>query len=106
MADMAEIDQVEDCWEQLAEVIDVEDVMPVTYVNSAAALKAFCGRHGGIVCTSANAGRSIGLARGRVLFFPDQPGPNTRWRWDPLAQMPFGTAAEVGDGAGERRAAA
>jgi len=55
LADLADINQVEDCWEQLANVIDVEDLMPITYVNSAAALKAFCGRHGGIVCTSANA---------------------------------------------------
>jgi len=55
LADMAEIDQVEDCWEQLGELIDLDDLMPITYVNSAAALKAFCGRHGGIVCTSANA---------------------------------------------------
>src|SRR3990170_2142689 len=46
MADMAEIDQVEDCWDQLSRVIDVEEVMPVTYVNSAASLKAFCGRLG------------------------------------------------------------
>jgi len=81
LADMAEIDQVEDCWHQLAEVIDVEDVMPVTYVNSAATLKAFCGRHGGIVCTSANAGAVLDWAfarRRRVLFFPDQHlGRNT-----------------------------
>ena len=56
---MAEIDQVEDCWQQLAEVIDTDDVMPITYVNSAASLKAFCGRHGGIVCTSANADAAL-----------------------------------------------
>ena len=55
MADMAEIDQVEAAWEELGEVIDTDDVTPVTYVNSAASLKAFCGRHGGIVCTSGNA---------------------------------------------------
>ncbi|OHB83240.1 MAG: quinolinate synthetase [Planctomycetes bacterium RBG_16_64_12] len=81
MADMAEIDQVEDCWDQLSRVIDVEEVMPVTYVNSAASLKAFCGRLGGIVCTSANAAAVLRWAfarRKRVLFFPDQHlGRNT-----------------------------
>jgi quinolinate synthase len=93
MADMAQVDQVEDCWEQLAEVIDVDDVMPVTYVNSAASLKAFCGRHGGIVCTSANARAVLewSLARRRrVLFFPDQHlGRNTaRAMGVALEQMP------------------
>ena len=81
MADMAAIDQVEDCWEQLAEVIDIEQVMPVTYVNSAASLKAFCGRYGGIVCTSSNARAVLEWSfqrRQRVLFFPDQHlGRNT-----------------------------
>ncbi len=81
MADMAEIDQVEECWAQLGEVIDPRELMPVTYVNSAASLKAFCGRHGGIVCTSANARAVLDWAfarRQRVLFFPDQHlGRNT-----------------------------
>jgi quinolinate synthase len=94
MADMAEIEQVEDCWQQLAEVIDVEDLTPVTYINSAASLKAFCGRHGGIVCTSANARAVLewSLARRRrVLFFPDQHlGRNTaRAMGVPLEQMPL-----------------
>jgi quinolinate synthase len=93
LADMAEIDQVEDCWEQLSEVIDADDLMPTTYVNSAASLKAFCGRHGGIVCTSANAGAALRWAldrRSRVLFFPDQHlGRNTaRAMGIPLAEMP------------------
>jgi quinolinate synthase len=93
MADMAEIEQVEDCWEQLAGVIDVEDVMPVTYVNSAASLKAFCGRLGGIVCTSANARAVLEWSfarRRRVLFFPDQHlGRNTALAMGvPLGQMP------------------
>ena len=93
MADMAEIEQVEDCWEQLADVIDVEDVMPVTYVNSAASLKAFCGRKGGIVCTSANCRAVLDWAfarRRRVLFFPDQHlGRNTALAMGiPLDQMP------------------
>ncbi len=55
MADMAAIKQVEAAWADMAEVIDTERVIPVTYINSAASLKAFCGRHGGIVCTSSNA---------------------------------------------------
>ena len=55
MADMAAINQVEAAWQDLGEVIDTSDVTPVTYINSAASLKAFCGRHGGIVCTSSNA---------------------------------------------------
>ena len=93
LADMAEIDQVEDCWGQLAAVIDVEDLMPITYVNSAADLKAFCGRHGGIVCTSANAAGALNWAlarRRRVLFFPDQHlGRNTaRAMGIPLEEMP------------------
>jgi len=94
LADMAGIDQVEDCWQQLGEVIDVDDVLPITYVNSAASLKAFCGRHGGIVCTSANARAVLDWAfrrRSRVLFFPDQHlGRNTaRAMGIPLAQMPL-----------------
>ncbi|HEV3138282.1 MAG TPA: quinolinate synthase NadA, partial [Pirellulales bacterium] len=55
MADMAAIEQVEGAWEELGEVVDTADITPVTYINSAASLKAFCGRHGGIVCTSSNA---------------------------------------------------
>ena len=81
MADMAAIEQVEAAWEDLGEVIDVEDVTPVTYINSAASLKAFCGRHGGIVCTSSNAAAVLDWAfrrTRRVLFFPDQHlGRNT-----------------------------
>jgi quinolinate synthase len=93
LADMAEIEQVEDCWDELAGVIDVEDVMPITYVNSAASLKAFCGRRGGIVCTSANARAALQWAfarRRRVLFFPDQHlGRNTaRAMGIPLEEMP------------------
>lgn len=93
MADMAEIEQVEECWEQLGEVVDCRDILPVTYVNSAASLKAFCGRHGGIVCTSANARGVLEWAfarRSRVLFFPDQHlGRNTALAMGiPLEQMP------------------
>lgn len=81
MADMAAIDQVETAWEDMGEVIDTSDVTPVTYINSAASLKAFCGRHGGIVCTSSNARAVLEWAfqrTKRVLFFPDQHlGRNT-----------------------------
>jgi quinolinate synthase len=88
MADMADSDSVEDCWEQLMELYGTEadadgrvPVIPVTYMNSSAALKAFCGRNGGIVCTSSNAEVVLKWAfeRGqRVLFFPDQHlGRNT-----------------------------
>lgn len=93
MADMAQIEQVEDCWEQLTHVVDADDLTPVTYVNSAASLKAFCGRHGGIVCTSANAAAVLNWAfarRRRVLFFPDQHlGRNTALGMGiPLEEMP------------------
>jgi len=87
MADMADIDQVEEAWDELGRVIDVDGLIPVTYMNSAAALKAFVGRHGGAVCTSSNAravltwalDRAQGSSGGeRVLFFPDQHlGRNT-----------------------------
>lgn len=81
MADMADIDQVEAAWEDLGEVIDTDDITPVTYINSAASLKAFCGQHGGIVCTSSNAAAVLRWALDRtrrVLFFPDQHlGQNT-----------------------------
>jgi len=76
MADMANLAKVERCCRELASVIDVEnEVTPVTYINSAADLKAFCGEHGGIVCTSSNAGTIAKWAfeqRPKVLFFPDQ----------------------------------
>jgi quinolinate synthase len=88
MADMADIDSVEEAWETLAAVTDIDRVVPVTYMNSSAALKAFVGRHGGVVCTSSNARAVLrwalgseggGRARGdQVLFFPDQHlGRNT-----------------------------
>lgn len=88
MADMADIDSVTACWEELSEIYGTEPdvdgrapIIPVTYMNSSAALKAFCGEHGGIVCTSSNAETVLKWAfeRGqRVLFFPDQHlGRNT-----------------------------
>src|ERR1700688_4443623 len=75
MADMADIDSVEEAWEAIAEVSDIERLVPITYMNSSAALKAFVGRHGGAVCTSSNAGAVIrwALSKGeKLLFFPDQ----------------------------------
>ncbi|MGG5175495.1 quinolinate synthase NadA [Pseudarthrobacter sp. J1763] len=101
MADMADIDSVQECWEQLTEIYGTEPdadgrvpVIPVTYMNSSAALKAFCGENGGIVCTSSNAATVLKWAfeRGqRVLFFPDQHlGRNTAKAMGvPLERMPM-----------------
>ena len=76
MADMAAIEQVDECWESLSQVLSVEEmVTPVVYVNSAADLKAFCGEHGGITCTSSNAKAVMDWAwsrREKILFFPDE----------------------------------
>ena len=108
MADMADIDQVEECWEQLEDVCgdmaapDADGrvpVIPVTYMNSSAAIKGFVGRHGGIVCTSSNARTVLEWAfeRGRrVLFFPDQHlGRNTAKAMGvPLEQMPMWNPAK------------
>jgi len=96
MADMADLDQVEECWDALATVTDIEGVVPITYMNSSAALKAFVGRHGGAVCTSSNAravlewafakgdgdaGARRGATGTKVLFFPDQHlGRNTGYQ--------------------------
>jgi quinolinate synthase len=101
MADMAAIDQLEVCWEEMR-TMGVTDVIPVTYINSTAAIKAFCGEHGGIVCTSSNAARVMGWAWERaekLLMLPDQHlGRNTAFKmgvpldqmvvWDP--EQPFG----------------
>lgn len=76
MADMAAIEQVDQCWEELGRVLPVEEaVMPAVYVNSAAVLKAFCGEHGGITCTSSNAKAVMDWCwarREKILFFPDE----------------------------------
>lgn len=87
MADMADLESVTQCWEDLLTVLskssdnEKQAVIPITYMNSSAALKAFCGENGGIVCTSSNAKKVMEWAflRGeRVLFFPDQHlGRNT-----------------------------
>jgi quinolinate synthase len=81
MADMATYDQVEECWDVLEDAGIAGDVVPVTYMNSSADIKAFVGRHGGTVCTSSNARRALewALSKGsKVLFLPDQHlGRNT-----------------------------
>jgi quinolinate synthase len=81
MADMAAIEQVEDCWDTLTDAGIADSVVPVSYMNSAADIKAFTGRHGGTICTSSNARRALEWAfvQGeRVLFLPDQHlGRNT-----------------------------
>ncbi|MGH8453643.1 MAG: quinolinate synthase NadA [Nevskiales bacterium] len=93
MADMANLAKVNRCWKELSEVLDPDEtITPVTYINSAADLKAFCGRHGGIVCTSSNARPILEWSfsrREKVLFFPDQHlGRNTGHRMGiPLDEM-------------------
>ncbi len=98
MADMADLEQLETCWNDLEQMgADVGRVVPVTYINSSASIKAFCGERGGVVCTSSNAAATLewAWARGeRVLFLPDQHlGRNTAFKlgvplddmvvWDP-----------------------
>ncbi len=110
MADMANIAEVEECWQMLTEQLgDDAGIIPVTYMNSAANLKAFCGRNGGIVCTSSNAPAVIAWAfkQGkRVLFFPDEHlGRNTALKygipeqqmtvWNPKDPMASEDAEEV-----------
>jgi quinolinate synthase len=99
MADMAEISQVEACWEALERLGLAEETIPLTYINSTAAIKAFCGQRGGMVCTSSNARAACEWAfarRKRILFLPDQHlGRNTGYAmgipldemvvWDPWA---------------------
>jgi quinolinate synthase len=101
MADMADLDDVADCWLDLQSVVG-DTVVPVTYMNSAADLKAFVGENGGAVCTSSNAGAVLDWAfrqSERVLFFPDEHlGRNVGWAkgialdqmlvWDP--ELPLG----------------
>jgi quinolinate synthase len=94
MADMAEIGQVEDCWESLerAGVVAGAGILPLTYMNSAANIKAFCGERGGLVCTSSNARAAFEWAfarAGKILFLPDQHlGRNTAFAMGiPLSEM-------------------
>src|SRR5580765_1972406 len=94
MADMAEIGQVEDCWDSLerAGLVAGEGILPLTYMNSAANIKAFCGERGGLVCTSSNARAAFEWAyarAGKILFLPDQHlGRNTAFAMGiPLSEM-------------------
>jgi quinolinate synthase len=92
MADMAEIGQVEDCWDSLAAAGLGGSITPLTYMNSAASIKAFCGERGGLVCTSSNARAAFewAFARGeKILFLPDQHlGRNTAFAMGiPLNEM-------------------
>ena len=112
MADMANRAKVERCWRELASVLNPdEQVTPVTYINSSADLKAFCGEHGGIVCTSSNAPKILEWSfarREKVLFFPDQH--LGRWSgykmgipmdqmvvWNPDLEMGGLTAEQIGN---------
>ncbi|MGA7887525.1 MAG: quinolinate synthase NadA [Acidobacteriaceae bacterium] len=94
MADMAEIGQVEQCWDDLlAAGVRADEILPLTYMNSTAAIKAFCGERGGLVCTSSNARRAFEWAFARakkILFLPDQHlGRNTGHAMGiPLGEMP------------------
>lgn len=110
MADMASIDQVEDAWEQLEEIGVLEQkVAPITYMNSSAAIKAFCGRHEGVVCTSSNAIPLFDIYLknfDKMFFFPDQHlGRNTGAKfgipmekiilWDPHKELGGNTEEEL-----------
>jgi quinolinate synthase len=111
MADMASAEQVEDAWEQLQAlgILDSSSVMPITYMNSTAAIKAFCGRNNGVVCTSSNAvplfEKSLKEAD-KLFFFPDQHlGRNTGVKfgipleemvvWDPFEELGGNTEAQL-----------
>ena len=79
MADMADIHTVESAWEELTDVAGEEAIVPIVYMNSEAALKAFCGRHGGAVCTSSNAGvrSQMGTRNPQQGFFLSRPALRT-----------------------------
>jgi quinolinate synthase len=109
MADMADIGQVEACWEELGSVTDTAEILPVTYMNSTAAIKSFTGEHGGSICTSSNAAAVMKWAferGGKVLFLPDEHlGRNTGFRmgipldqmivWDPYQELGGNTPEAV-----------
>ncbi|MBA2736619.1 MAG: quinolinate synthase NadA, partial [Pyrinomonadaceae bacterium] len=110
MADMATIEQVEDAWEQLREIgVLQEKVAPITYMNSSAAIKAFCGRNGGVVCTSSNAVPLFDVylkEYDKMFFFPDQHlGRNTGAKfgipldkmvlWNPFEELGGNTEKEL-----------
>jgi len=104
MADMADPEQLEQCWNDLEQMLgSATGVIPVTYINSAASIKAFCGEHGGVVCTSSNAAATLKWAwnRGeRILFLPDQHlGRNTAHKLGvPLDRMVVWDPTEIWGG--------
>ena len=114
MADMAEIEDVEDAWAELGKVCDIKKVIPVAYMNTDAELKAFCGKNSGIICTSSNAPKAFdwAFARGeKIFFFPDEHlGRNTARRmgirheqlivWNSKPPSPSPSPLE-GEGGGE-----
>jgi quinolinate synthase len=106
MADMADVDDVEEAWDIL-DGLGVRGIVPITYINSTAAIKSFVGRHGGAVCTSSNAARVLTWAfehGERVMFLPDQHlGRNTAYAMGiPLARMPLWDPHAADGGAGAR----
>ncbi len=109
MADMAQPEDVYDAWDDLSELVDTERVIPITYMNSAASLKAFVGKHGGAVCTSSNATAVLEWAfeqGDQVLFFPDQHlGRNTGKRLgiDPATETAVWSPRKINGGLTEQR---
>ena len=111
MADMAQIDDVMDCWDDLSDQIGTDSVTPITYMNSTAAIKALCGRNDGIVCTSSNAAATYKWALEKdkkILFLPDQHlGRNTGLKmgielsemivWNPFKPLGGHTPKEIDD---------
>src|SRR5213594_1096849 len=109
MADMADIGQVEACWSELAGVTDTSKIVPVTYMNSTAAIKAFTGKNRGSICTSSNAAAVLKWAfetGEKVLFLPDEHlGRNTGYRmgisldrmivWDPYQELGGNTEEQI-----------
>jgi quinolinate synthase len=104
MADMAEIGQVEACWDTLLDAgIRPDEILPLTYMNSTAAIKAFCGERGGLVCTSSNARKAFEWAfakTDKILFLPDQHlGRNTAFAMGiPLEEMVVFDPYQIGGG--------
>jgi len=104
MADMADPDQLEQCWGDLEQMLgSTSGIVPVTYINSAASIKAFCGERGGVVCTSSNAAATLKWAwerGGKIVFLPDQHlGRNTAYKLGvPLDQMMVWDPGEIWGG--------
>ena len=104
MADMADPDQLEQCWGDLEQMLgSTNAIVPVTYINSAASIKAFCGERGGVVCTSSNAAATLKWAwerGGKIVFLPDQHlGRNTAYKLGvPLDQMMVWDPGEIWGG--------